>query len=950
MSLFGGKPLFGSTSTATTSSGFTFGATTTTTSAPSLFGSTSTATPASKPLFGSVPQSGTTTSLFGTTTTTSGGLFGSKTATTTTASGGLFGSSASGGLFSKPTTGFGSTAGTGLFGSKPLGGGLFGAAATAQPATETKQTVQGILQESDALVRSLTKVELFGDERDEMVAKLNQLAAALGTGCGYYKDGQQPVQYTQGGPFHRIKAIGYNRPSEYADSDGIVALVVKAPFTDYQTSEQKQKFVDALFVILGSKPTIHAHIESIKALPDNHTEICVYVTEKFRGRISSKELAQYFNQATQKQQLESQLKVDKEKIISRVHMDKQQKELYLKDPPTGFDASLWAQAVRENPDPERLLPYPIRGFEQLRMRQKAQIENIRIENAVVEAMKTRIGRLEANVTAAAVQLAQQKVIQQRLSHRLLRVLSMQLMSQRFTQGIDATEESMQSALESINARLNAPHQIKERIAEISETLRVEDANLRNSLSKDTGFIDESDALSLKKYLDRCQDVNGSCCGRLVSHVITKQSSNIATMTLDDDGRKAEKRARSEAQRLESIRAKKELEKQRQAIMSKALREVDQKSKRVVFEDSDEDEEQPSTSSHAISSSKHPKLFEESSSEESDDNNEQLNIVNRHVGKKGEKLMKLEARFNSDSRFHLDEKFVSSGSEDEETDEVAQERSKNLELLSKVLGSTVKPKKKTLKTSSKDVASGQLGFRPFTRFDPFNEEHVKWVQKEEASAKDGEEKKSSGESADESEEEKDEKVTNGVVSTGIHYEMQPEFAEELKARLAGQASADDAKNDGGFSFLAMMGRAEPVAEDKQESKVKGKEEDIVVNKKLNKILGHDDEDVGQNDSIYGKLGLQKLSLAAPVTKFFVTGDEPHLQSLVSNFKRTQSLEKIVPRWANQRDVFAKNYKHLRKAALKEAKQKLLRENGQTSSKNVDRNGRRFPKKRKNEEVA
>ncbi|VDM70553.1 unnamed protein product [Strongylus vulgaris] len=62
------------------------------------------------------------------------------------------------------------------------------------------------------------------------------------------------------------------------------------------------------------------------------------------------------------------------------------------------------------------------------------------------------------------------------------------------------------------------------------------------------------------------------------------------MTLDDDEqRKAEKRARSEAQRLESIRAKRELEKQRQAIMSKALKEVDQKSKRVVFEDSDEEE-------------------------------------------------------------------------------------------------------------------------------------------------------------------------------------------------------------------------------------------------------------------------------------------------------------------------------------------------------------------------
>uniref|UniRef100_A0A7I4YK04 Nup54 domain-containing protein n=1 Tax=Haemonchus contortus TaxID=6289 RepID=A0A7I4YK04_HAECO len=503
MSLFGSKPLFGSTSTSGTSSGFTFGSTTTTTSTPSLFGSTTTTTPASKPLFGSVPQSGTTTSLFGTATTTSGGLFGAKT-TTTTASGGLFGSSTSGGLFSKPGTGFG-TGGTGLFGSKPMTGGLFGSAAAAQPAMETKQTVQGLLQESDALVRSLTKVELFGDERDEMIAKLNQLAAALGVGVGYYKDGQQPVHYTQGGPFHRIKAIGYNRTSQHTDSDGIVALVVKAPMTEYQTSEQKQKFVDALFVILGSKPTIHAHIESVTALPDNFTEICIYATEKFRGRISSKDLAQYLNQAAQKQQLETQLKVDKDKIVSRVQMDKQQKELYLRDPPTGFDASVWAQAVRENPDPERFVPYPIRGFEQLRARQKVQLDNIQAQNHAVDAMKSRISRIEANVSAVSVQLARQKVIQKQLSHRLLRVLSMQLLAQRFTHGIDATEESMQSALESINVRLNGPQQVKSRIAEISETLRVEGATLRSALSKESNFLDEADALNLKRYLDRCQD-------------------------------------------------------------------------------------------------------------------------------------------------------------------------------------------------------------------------------------------------------------------------------------------------------------------------------------------------------------------------------------------------------------------------------------------------------------
>ncbi|VDP12284.1 unnamed protein product [Heligmosomoides polygyrus] len=153
---------------------------------------------------------------------------------------------------------------------------------------------------------------------------------------------------------------------------------------------------------------------------------------------------------------------------------------------------------------------------------------------------------------------------------------------------------------------------------------------------------------------------------------------------DEGERKAAKRAKSEEQRLASIRAKKELEKQRNAIVAQALREVDQKRKRVVFSDSEGEE------------------------------------VSR-LGVRcslGEKLMKLEARFNSDSRFKLDEKFVSSGSDDEDESEVVQERAKNLEVLSKVLGNT--------------GSSGHPKARPFTRFDPFNEEHVRWVMKEEVS--------------------------------------------------------------------------------------------------------------------------------------------------------------------------------------------------------------------------
>uniref|UniRef100_A0A1I7XRR5 Nup54 domain-containing protein n=1 Tax=Heterorhabditis bacteriophora TaxID=37862 RepID=A0A1I7XRR5_HETBA len=534
MSLFGSstpKPLFGSTSTPT-STAFSIGTNPTTTS--SLFGS-STTTTTPKPLFGSTPQASTTTSLFGSpATTTSTGLFGSTT-TTTASSGGLFGSNTSGSLFSKrrfgegaststsggmfgtssgsgslltkpATTGFGTVpAGSSLFGAKPTGGGLFGAPAQ-QQSTEVKDTLQGILQNSDALVRSLTRTELFGDDRDEIIARLNQLGAALGTGGGYHKAEQPPVPYTVDGPFHRMKAIGYNRTSEYSDSDGIVALIIKCPHTELATSVQKQKLIDSLYIILGSKPTVHSHIESIKPLSENSTEVCIYVTEKFRGRISSKELAQYLNQTAQKQQLETQLKVDKDRIVSRLQMGKQQKMAYLKDPPPGFDAALWAQAVRENPDQERLIPYPIRGFIQLRSRQKAQIEEVAMENQVLDAISSRLSLLETHNAAATVRMAQQKVVRKQLSHRLLRILAMQLLTQRFSHGIDLTEERIQTALESINARINAPQQIKSRIADISEILQAENEAVRNQANTDRPHIlGDSDVVLLKKYLARCQD-------------------------------------------------------------------------------------------------------------------------------------------------------------------------------------------------------------------------------------------------------------------------------------------------------------------------------------------------------------------------------------------------------------------------------------------------------------
>ena len=66
---------------------------------------------------------------------------------------------------------------------------------------QSTQPVQTLLTQ---LTAALSRPQIYGDERDGIIAKLNQLQACWGTGKGFYNQ-QGPVDFSPQNPFCRFK-------------------------------------------------------------------------------------------------------------------------------------------------------------------------------------------------------------------------------------------------------------------------------------------------------------------------------------------------------------------------------------------------------------------------------------------------------------------------------------------------------------------------------------------------------------------------------------------------------------------------------------------------------------------------------------------------------------------------------------------------------------------------
>lgn len=506
---------------------FTFGATTT----------------ASSNLFGGFGNKATTTSSggmfggFGTKTTASGGggLFGSAQgfATKTTAAGGLFSSTqgfgtkttSSGGLFGS-TPAFGATKTTAsslfstnsMFNSKPAGGGLFASGstggafnfggtnkigATTAQANNQQQGQDAKAMELLATATSLSSPILFGDAKDQVIIKWNQLQAYWGTGRGFYRKDGACIMFNPQNYFCRFKAVGYSLLPTSTDDKGFVALVCNKKQTDME-AVGVNNLSSAIHKIMGSGANLGVKIESIRHLPADKCEMTIYVTEQSTvtgatRRVFASELHKFLSQNNMKQQLQQQLAM--ETCVPRVAMTPEQINCILSNPPAGIDPVVWEQAKIDNPDPKSIITVPMLGFKELRSRLEHQQIMAKQHQRRLDIMSQGLEKAKHDLTntQSKIDLHRRKFLE--LSHRLLQVVIMQEIVRKSGLAIQPEEELLRVKLEKLVKELNTPMRYRGRLNELLSQTRMH----QPAMPANAAILDNEDISEIRKHLKNQQE-------------------------------------------------------------------------------------------------------------------------------------------------------------------------------------------------------------------------------------------------------------------------------------------------------------------------------------------------------------------------------------------------------------------------------------------------------------
>uniref|UniRef100_A0A7E4V9M0 NUC153 domain-containing protein n=1 Tax=Panagrellus redivivus TaxID=6233 RepID=A0A7E4V9M0_PANRE len=374
--------------------------------------------------------------------------------------------------------------------------------------------------------------------------------------------------------------------------------------------------------------------------------------------------------------------------------------------------------------------------------------------------------------------------------------------------------------------------------------------------------------------------------------------------MDEYNEPTKKQIDSQNKRLNALREKQDAQRQRQKLVSEALKTVDsgQKTKRIVFNDSSDEDEVPSKKKKVAGK---VALFGGSDDEDADielQNPDEL-INSRFSGKGSGRLMHLESTFGNDDRFKLDNNFLEEyENEEDDATKKKMEKERQMRLLSMVVGRDIRSTHK--EAPKKSVTS----VRPFQRFDPENPEHVRWME-EATAAQRAEDSDDYGEYTVPSHQpERDTTAPKAapVVDPRRFFEIDQDFAAELRGKLL------SGKKDT-FSFLKPAAKDDEEEEEKEEEPV-----EEPAPKKKTKV---------------------KVALALTTDKpyFFIDIAKDASAKLQRFQNNNGNNPKLDAKWKAARDVFDKVARNLRRHKLRDIaateKEAAMKRNKPTATENT-----------------
>jgi nuclear pore complex protein Nup54 len=321
------------------------------------------------------------------------------------------------------------------------------------------------------MVNAVRSPAIFDDDRDQVVTRFNVLQACSGVGKGIarvegYND-LQSVDFTPENPFCKFKTLCYNRLPSSRNEDGMVTLQFNKP--DSVLMSQQETLVKELQTIV-SAATVQVVVNTIRPLPDNCSELTLYMTEKsFMGtrRLLAADVYVFLN--NRKANLE---KLGVTGLYPKTGFTEGNLKLYLQNPPSGITAQMWEESKSTNPDSQKYIPVAILGSKDLLKRAKHQQQETKQHQSRLEIISAEVADLQSHRAVMNAKMEEQRRKLIDLGHRVLRVMAAQEVVRKSGHSVQPQEEQLRIRLESMQAQLDAPLQFKGRLNELMSQIRM----------------------------------------------------------------------------------------------------------------------------------------------------------------------------------------------------------------------------------------------------------------------------------------------------------------------------------------------------------------------------------------------------------------------------------------------------------------------------------------------